>query len=147
MALELLGVGITSRHHRGVLGDAPIGLPQRHAVLFGQAHQPFDRRTQELGRNVMFLGCTVVSTVTRLRSRLRSALAACATRRLSARRRSSLSPSRLRQWLRSERSWGNSVKIDRSWSNDGKVQPLAAPDIAIENFANIELMEPVIGPR
>lgn len=28
----------------------------------------------------MFLGCTVVSTVTRLRSRVRSALAACATR-------------------------------------------------------------------
>jgi hypothetical protein len=48
-ALELLGVGITCRHHRGVLGDAPIGLPQLHAVLLGQAHEPFDRRMQELG--------------------------------------------------------------------------------------------------
>src|SRR5450631_3351991 len=54
----------------------------------------------------MFLGCTVVSTVTRARSLVRSAPLACATRRLSASNRSSLSPKRLRQWLRSERSCG-----------------------------------------
>ena len=53
---------------------------------------------------LMFLGCTVVSTVTRLRSWLRSAPLACATRKLSANSNSSLPPSRLRQWLRSERS-------------------------------------------
>ena len=32
MALELLGVGIAPRHHRRVLGDAQIGLPQPHAM-------------------------------------------------------------------------------------------------------------------
>src|SRR5438876_7090222 len=52
---------------------------------------------------VMFLGCTVVSTVTRAKSFVRSAPLSCATRKLSARRSSSLLPRRLRQWLRSER--------------------------------------------
>src|SRR5262245_26165484 len=46
---------------------------------------------------VMSLGCTVVSTVTRAKSFVRSAALSCATRRLSARRSSSLSPRRLRQ--------------------------------------------------
>src|SRR6201987_2815284 len=55
---------------------------------------------------VMFLGCTVVSTVTRAKSFVRSAPLSCATRKLSARRSSSLPPRRLRQWLRSERSCG-----------------------------------------
>ena len=41
---------------------------------------------------VMAFGCTVVSTVTRLRSWLRNAPAPCATRRLSASSNSSLSP-------------------------------------------------------
>src|SRR5262245_51750263 len=41
---------------------------------------------------VMFLGCTVVSTVTRAKSLVRSAPLACATRKLSARRSSSFSP-------------------------------------------------------
>ncbi|MCP1909845.1 hypothetical protein J2R96_002325 [Bradyrhizobium elkanii] len=44
---------------------------------------------------------------TRLRSWLRNAPVSCATRKLSASNSSSLSPSRLRQWLRSERSCGN----------------------------------------
>src|SRR5215470_12422654 len=52
---------------------------------------------------VMALGCTVVSTVTRLRSLVRSAPASCATLKLSASRSSSLSPRRFLQWLRSER--------------------------------------------
>jgi hypothetical protein len=32
MALELLGVGVASRHHGGVLGDAQVGLAQPHAA-------------------------------------------------------------------------------------------------------------------
>src|SRR6516164_1076134 len=56
---------------------------------------------------VMSLGCTVVSTVTRAKSFIRSAPLSCATRKLSARKSSSLPPRRLRQWLRSERSCGN----------------------------------------
>src|SRR5215831_13922541 len=51
---------------------------------------------------VMSLGCTVVSTVTCAKSFVRSAPLSCATRKLSARRSSSLLPRRLRQWLRSE---------------------------------------------
>jgi hypothetical protein len=35
MALELFGVGIASCHHRRLLGDAQIRLPQPHAVLAG----------------------------------------------------------------------------------------------------------------
>src|SRR5215467_2099562 len=50
----------------------------------------------------MPLGCTVVSTVTRAKSFVRSAPLSCAPRKLSARRSSSLPPRRLRQWLRSE---------------------------------------------
>jgi hypothetical protein len=50
MAFELLGVGIAPRHHRGALGDAQIGLPQLHPVLFfGQLDDPSDRRMQQLG--------------------------------------------------------------------------------------------------
>ena len=65
----------------------------------------------------MAFGCTVVSTVTRLRSWLRNAPASCATRRLSASSNSSLSPSRLRQWLRSERSCGKAC-----WKNSSPVK-------------------------
>lgn len=49
-----------------------------------------------VGREGDGFGCTVVSTVTRLRSRLRSDPASCATLRLSATRGSNLSPKRLR---------------------------------------------------
>ena len=49
VAFELLGVGIAPRHHRGALGDALIGLPQLHPVLFGQSDDPIDRRMQQLG--------------------------------------------------------------------------------------------------
>jgi hypothetical protein len=55
---------------------------------------------------VMFLGCTVVSIVTRAKSLVRNAPLACAARRLSASSRSNLSPRRFLQWLRSERSCG-----------------------------------------
>src|SRR6478672_7460457 len=65
----------------------------------------------------MAFGCTVVSTVTRLRSWPRNAPAPCATRRLSASSNSSLSPSRLRQWLRSERSCGKAC-----WKNSSPVK-------------------------
>ena len=42
-------MGIASRHHRGVLGDAQIGLAQPHAALARQPVEPLDRRMQELG--------------------------------------------------------------------------------------------------
>ena len=45
----MLGVGIAPRHHRRLLGDAQVGLPQPHPVLPGQAVEPFDRRVQQLG--------------------------------------------------------------------------------------------------
>src|SRR5215813_9333344 len=66
---------------------------------------------------VMALGCTVVSTVTRLRSLVRSAPASCATLKLSASRSSSLSRRRFLQWLRSERSCGNAC-----WKNSSPVK-------------------------
>ena len=49
VAVELFGVGITPRHHRRVLGDTEVGLPQPHPVLVGQAVEAFDRRMQQLG--------------------------------------------------------------------------------------------------
>ena len=49
MALELFGIGIASCHHRRLLGDAQIGLPQPHAVLASQAIKPLDRRMDQLG--------------------------------------------------------------------------------------------------
>src|SRR5262245_24486081 len=49
ISIELLGVGVAPCHERGPLGDAQVGLPQRHAVLAGQAVQPLDRRMHELG--------------------------------------------------------------------------------------------------
>ena len=72
-------------------------------ALAGQAAQSLDPRVQQLGvvGKLMALGCTVVSTVTRLTSLVRSAPLSWATRKLSASSISSLSPSRLRQWLRS----------------------------------------------
>jgi hypothetical protein len=49
VAVELLGVGVASRHHGRPLGDAQIGLPQPHTVLAGQTVQSLDRRVQQLG--------------------------------------------------------------------------------------------------
>src|SRR5215831_9414106 len=49
ISIELLGVGVAPRHERGPLGDAQVGLPQRHAVLAGQAIQSPDRRMHQLG--------------------------------------------------------------------------------------------------
>ncbi len=48
MAFKLLGVGVAPRHHRGVLSNPQIGLPQLNTLLFGQARQPFDGRMQQL---------------------------------------------------------------------------------------------------
>jgi len=49
VALELLGVRITPRHHRGMLGDAQIGLPQPYSAFIGQTVEPLDRRMQQFG--------------------------------------------------------------------------------------------------
>jgi hypothetical protein len=49
MALELLGMGVTPRHHRRALGDAQIGLPQPHPASIGQTIEPPDRGVHELG--------------------------------------------------------------------------------------------------
>src|SRR5674536_66550 len=119
MTVELLGVGVAPRHHRRMLGDAQVGLPQPHPMRPGQALSPLIAACSSLASvgKVMALGCTVVSIVTRAKSFVRSAPLACATRRLSASSSSSLSPSRLRQWLRSERSCGNSC-----WKNYSPVK-------------------------
>jgi hypothetical protein len=53
-----------------------------------------------IGRECDVLGLHLGVDVTRLRSLLRSAPLACATRRLSANSSSSLSPNRFLQWLR-----------------------------------------------
>src|SRR5438874_13678392 len=88
VAIELFGVGITACHHGGALGDAQVRLPQPHAVLSGQSGQPLIAACKSFASvgKVMFLGCTVVSTVTRAKSFVRSAPLSCATRKLSARR-------------------------------------------------------------
>jgi hypothetical protein len=49
VAVELLGVGVASRHHRRAFGDAELGLPQRHPVLVGQAVEALDRGVQQFG--------------------------------------------------------------------------------------------------
>lgn len=46
MPLELLGVGVASRHHRRGPGNAKIGLPQLDPVLPRQAVEPLDFRVQ-----------------------------------------------------------------------------------------------------
>src|SRR6266568_8738515 len=115
VALELFGVGIAPRHHGGALGDAQIGLPQSH----DRRLSPLIAACKSLASvgNVMALGCTVVSTVTRARSLVCNAPVSCAILKLSANNSSSLSPSRLRQWLRSERSCGKTC-----WKNSAPVK-------------------------
>jgi hypothetical protein len=49
VAVELLGVGIASRHHGCALGDAEVGLPQPHPMLGGQAVEAPDRGVQQFG--------------------------------------------------------------------------------------------------
>lgn len=109
MALELLGVGVASRHRRRGLGNAEIGLPQLDPVLPRQAVEPLDRRLQQLGIGREGDGLRLHGGNDRdpLEVLAAQRAASCATRRLSASNSSSLSPSRLRQWLRSERSCGN----------------------------------------
>lgn len=49
MQLELFGMGVPARHHRGGLGHTRIGLPQRGPVPPRQAIEPLDRRVPQLG--------------------------------------------------------------------------------------------------
>jgi hypothetical protein len=49
MTLELLGVGIASRHHGGAFGDAQIRLAQLQPASVGQPIEPLDCRMQQLG--------------------------------------------------------------------------------------------------
>ncbi len=49
MTLELLGVGIAPRHHRGAFGDAQIRLAQLQPAFVGQPIESLDRRRQQLG--------------------------------------------------------------------------------------------------
>ncbi len=49
VAVELLGVGVASRHHRRAFGDAEVGLPQPHPMLIGQAVEAPDGGVQQLG--------------------------------------------------------------------------------------------------
>ena len=116
VAVELLGVGMAAGHHHRLLGDAQVKLSQPYCVPPCQAVEPIDRGVQlaSVGK-VMALDCTVVSTVTRPLSAARRSHAPSA--RLSAKSRSSLSPSRLRQWLKSEGSCRNSC-----WKNSSSVQ-------------------------
>ena len=75
VTLELLGMSIARSHHRRVLGDTQIRLPHPYSAFIGQTLSPLIAACSSLASvgKVMALGCTVVSTVTRLRSRVRSA--------------------------------------------------------------------------
>jgi hypothetical protein len=94
-------------------------VPQPHPCLLARRLRPLMAACSSLALvgKLTFFGCTVVSTMTRLRSWPRSAPLACATRKLSARSSSRLLPSRFLQWLRSERSCGNSC-----WKNSSPVK-------------------------
>ena len=95
----------------------------------------------------MAFGCTLVSTVTRLRSWLRNPPASYATRRISASSNSSLSPSRLRQWLRSERSCGNAepaiLAVERG---DFAVDPVPI-DLAGQQNQLVLQIDDLVQPR
>jgi hypothetical protein len=49
MTLELLGVGIAPRHHRGAFGDAQIRLAQLRPVFASHPIELLDCRMQQLG--------------------------------------------------------------------------------------------------
>lgn len=70
MPLELFGIGVPARHHRGGLGHTRIGLPQRGPCLLARRLSPLIAACRSLASvgKAMTFGCTVVSTVTRLRS-------------------------------------------------------------------------------
>src|SRR5450631_3832779 len=59
-ALELLGVGVALIGDPRIFADPLIGLAQRHAVPFGEAHEPPARPMHQ----AMASSCTVVSTIT-----------------------------------------------------------------------------------
>ena len=71
VAVELFGVGIAARHHRRALGDARcrIAAAARRAFC-ARRLSPLIAACSSLASvgKVMALGCTVVSTVTRVRS-------------------------------------------------------------------------------
>jgi len=79
VSLELFGMGIAPRHHRSGLGDTRMGLLQPDPVLGRQAVQPLDPCSSSLASvsKMMAFGCTLVSTVTRLRSWPRNAPTSC----------------------------------------------------------------------
>lgn len=109
MPFELLGMGVAARPSsrrpwpRDCRNLTPCRLARQLSPLIAACSS-----LASVGK-LMAFGCTVVSTVTRLRSWLRNARPRAPPRRLSASSSSSLSPSRLRQWLRSERSCGSGV--------------------------------------
>jgi hypothetical protein len=119
VAVELFGVGVAPRHHRRAFGDAEVGLPQPHLVLVGQAVEAPDRRVQQLGvgreGDVLGLHGGVDRDPLKVTGPQRAARMRHS--RLSANSNSSLSPSRFLQWLRSERSCGNSC-----WKNSSPVK-------------------------
>ena len=119
MSLELFGMGVAASHHRGGLGDPEIGLPQPDAVPGRQTVEPLDGRMQQLGIGRKGDVLRLHRGVDRdpLEVLAAQCPGSCATRRLSASSNSSLSPSRLRQWLRSERSCGKSC-----WKNSSPVK-------------------------
>ena len=97
VAVKLFGVGIAPRHHRRVLWRYGCRTAAAVLLLLVMRLSPWIAACSSLASvgKLMALGCTVVSTVTRARSRVRSAPLACATRRLSANSSSSsLSPRR-----------------------------------------------------
>jgi hypothetical protein len=49
VTLELLGMSIARSHHRRVLGDARIRLPQPYSAFIGQTIEPLDCGMQQFG--------------------------------------------------------------------------------------------------
>jgi hypothetical protein len=102
-------------HDEGELADPLVGLAQLDAEPIGEFDELFARPFTSLIGKVMFFGCTVVSTMTRLRSDGFMAPVRVATARLScskASRRSS--PTRLRQRVIEERSSGRVCRKNSS---------------------------------
>jgi hypothetical protein len=119
VTVELLGVAITPRHYRRAFGDTEVGLPQPHPVLVGQAVEVPDGGVQQLG-----VGWE--ADVLRLHRGVdRDSLKVLAPQRAAGMRHPQtlgqkqlrLSASRFLQWLRSERSCGNSC-----WKNSSPVK-------------------------
>lgn len=81
---ELVGMSIAADHDRRPLGHPNIALPQPHIVAPGEIDQLLQRPVDKPRVGcATALGCTVVSTTTRSKSRVASAPVLCATDRLS----------------------------------------------------------------